>query len=455
MNSRQSCCFRLFWVILVGVLVCSSIFFGGLAVLELSNQYWKGDQPIISMELIVNAQRFDVFGSVIDSSAKFANLWSSNNETIMTKLVGEGAKALTTEIVDAVEGRVPVVLVSNSVSQWQLLKADWWNISLSWPLLLNVLSLRSTKRSDDNPQLEPHVNDKTFIIQDYVSEAGGRIATGVSRHRQIDVKDYFLTNFLSEVRNRSRCSFYSTDFRVMESLVGLSVQSWWKDFRIIERIAVERNISNTTISPQLSMLYPGCALQARYSESHSFKVQVQGKGRYLVYPLQHIKDMYLYPSIHVSAFQSQVSFADLDEQKDIFPRFRHAKYAEVALNPGEVLYVPPFHMVRSEARTLSVTLDVLSPSQEQILLTEAFLSPLPFDNTTSSSQEARVVSSQVFLVHVLSRLAGLSSVRKFARALLNSRFYPVLSPKGSLVAESSTFTCYNDQRELHGALVEK
>jgi hypothetical protein len=50
--------------------------------------------------------------------------------------------------------------------------------------------------------------------------------------------------------------------------------------------------------------------------------------------------------------------------------------------------------VHSEApNSLSVILDVLSVSHEQILLTPAFLHPLPFDK--GQTRDERIVSAQV------------------------------------------------------------
>lgn len=60
-------------------------------------------------------------------------------------------------------------------------------------------------------------------------------------------------------------------------------------------------------SPLLHMLYPGAAIQARYSEYHTMRVQLQGTGRYLLVPPQSaVDELHLYPSIHQYASQAQV-----------------------------------------------------------------------------------------------------------------------------------------------------
>jgi hypothetical protein len=70
---------------------------------------------------------------------------------------------------------------------------------------------------------------------------------------------------------------------------------------------------NTTIdpsdhpSPLLHLVHPGVALQARYSEYHTVRVQLQGTGRYYLFPPQHAAHpLHVYPSVHQHAGQAQV-----------------------------------------------------------------------------------------------------------------------------------------------------
>jgi hypothetical protein len=152
-----------------------------------------------------------------------------------------------------------------------------------------------------------------------------------------------------------------------------------------------KNLTSTQLSPLFNMLYPGCSLQARYAEQHIFRIQLQGVGRYVLFAPSNAKDLYLFPSIHVSAFQSQVDFSELHSKT--FPKFPKSKSMHAVLKKGQVLYIPPFWTVRTEARTLSVFLDVLSPSDSQIALAEAHFTALPFSDV--STKEKKIISSQV------------------------------------------------------------
>ena len=63
-------------------------------------------------------------------------------------------------------------------------------------------------------------------------------------------------------------------------------------------------------------------------------------------------------------------------------------------------------------------------------------------------------AAQVFLVHVLSRVRGLVSVRAFSSALYKSR-YALLYPKQGLFLQKSTFQCFKEADDTHSRALEK
>lgn len=67
----------------------------------------------------------------------------------------------------------------------------------------------------------------------------------------------------------------------------------------------------------------------------------------------------------------------------------------VLLHPGEVLYIPPYWLVYTEAVSLSLSVDVLSFSKEQDALLPAFHMSLPFKREHIQTKAQRIVSSQV------------------------------------------------------------
>jgi hypothetical protein len=106
-----------------------------------------------------------------------------------------------------------------------------------------------------------------------------------------------------------------------------------KDISITESTTTSLNIS----LPNMWILHPGSALQARYSPYHTFRVQLKGSARYiLISPIHMEKHAYLFPHTHVSHGQSQVEFDAPD--LSIMPRFANINTYEVkTLSPGEVV----------------------------------------------------------------------------------------------------------------------
>lgn len=65
----------------------------------------------------------------------------------------------------------------------------------------------------------------------------------------------------------------------------------------------------------------------------------------------------------------------------------------VTLSPGEVLYIPPYWIVRTESIDLSTFIDVKSLSREQVLLSEVQSLGVILGNITS--REERIVAAQI------------------------------------------------------------
>lgn len=57
----------------------------------------------------------------------------------------------------------------------------------------------------------------------------------------------------------------------------------------------------------LNLLYPNCALQFRYSEYNTVKIQLQGKAEYLLVPIQSSRFLFPFPYGYPFRRQSQVS----------------------------------------------------------------------------------------------------------------------------------------------------
>jgi hypothetical protein len=135
----------------------------------------------------------------------------------------------------------------------------------------------------------------------------------------------------------------------------------------------------------------------------------------------------------------------------------------VELSPGETLFVPPGYAVLAEAKSLAITIDILSPSREQVLYMEALMTPLPMiryadqfnTNPPPLSEDERIIYTQVYLAHLISRIDGISSIGRYVRKLYKSR-YSLQFPLDSLSMQilASSFDCYKNQPKLHEQIVK-
>ena len=92
-----------------------------------------------------------------------------------------------------------------------------------------------------------------------------------------------------------------------------------------------------------------------YDQDHNFYVQVAGTKRFILVPPWETPNMHPYPHIHPRSHKSQVNFDKPDLSKT--PNYENIKESYVAeLEPGEVLYIPPYwwHHVRSHVRSVSL-----------------------------------------------------------------------------------------------------
>jgi hypothetical protein len=98
---------------------------------------------------------------------------------------------------------------------------------------------------------------------------------------------------------------------------------------------------------------------------------------------------------------------------------------EVILQPGDVLYIPPYWQHRVESLTLSLSLSILSPSYLEATFAEMFWEAVPFgDFTASKSTRAAAVHLYLkLLVTALNWKKVLSkSLREIALELYFTRF---------------------------------
>ncbi len=544
--------------------------------------------------------------------------------------------------------RLPAILSIIEEKDFQAEAWDLWAMAYRWPLLTGVRSLSTHRVRDhlvnierndeeinneeqmDNTIQQQKRSEHVFVINtDDIPDSG----------RPIVVQDLHTIDFLLDSSSHTMTSntsylhfFVCENFRVFDSLIMQAVPEvlgvsyphgldlnistgqhnphWWRSFQflppaavIIESVLNTTKNSNTTAEdhvaamaeetrrtlqepplPEMWMISPGAALQARYSEGHTVRLQLTGTVRYTLFSSSILHQMYLHPSYSGKARQSQVPMYRYDHVPDILAeinaaissedeainrtrqsksssdyfnffnailkcehngeKIRGKSAAEVTvagcmrfatLTPGQMLYIPPYWSVHAEALDanatvkilqkdvfsqnqgvehetqktstqvtqpeidrkvlamensqtdssqrratptqppgggVAVAVDIYSPSETQLVLGEAWHMRIPIvdafqsansnDNFTISPAE-RIIATQVYAVHVLSRLRTkvdgetsksrsaalkrinkfLSSPKTFSSRLYKSR-YESRYPQHSLFMQQQLkdFTCY-------------
>jgi len=94
----------------------------------------------------------------------------------------------------------------------------------------------------------------------------------------------------------------------------------------------------------------------------------------------------------------------------------------------------------------------------QLVLLEAYNVGLPFKGLDMSSQEVRVLASQIYLVHVLSRIHGVVSPKKYSRALYKSRYSRIYPENGMYLQKQALkngFRCFREKEDVLRETVAK
>lgn len=160
-----------------------------------------------------------------------------------------------------------------------------------------------------------------------------------------------------------------------------------------------------------------------YDQDHNFYVQVAGTKRFMLVPPWEYKAMHLFPQIHPRNHKSQVDFDHPDFGTT--PNYQNLSEIYVAeLEPGEVLYIPPyyFHHVRSHTRSVSLA----SWSQSGVFRKMRYgLYERKFAFDTLEAHDLKRMAFRFFLQEIAQQIYG--SRTEYFRQLIQQRWEPIRS----------------------------
>ena len=183
----------------------------------------------------------------------------------------------------------------------------------------------------------------------------------------------------------------------------------------------------------------GTTTQSHYDQPHNMFVQLLGAKTFTILPPCAIDALYLYPDLHQRARKIKVPIDHISkmEQKSImkFPLFHKyigsvQKLTQVVVQPGDVLYLPPYWIHRVRVNNIDATgnqnnvgvaasANLFIKSHVSVLKKKLFNLPLPFTNQDIKSSTASIVVHK-WLTAITKALN--IDVQQLTDRLLHSRY---------------------------------
>jgi hypothetical protein len=151
--------------------------------------------------------------------------------------------------------------------------------------------------------------------------------------------------------------------------------------------------------------------RVHYDTYYNFYVQLVGRKRFVLLPPEEWVHLRLFPAMHPSGRQSQF---------DVSQRLGSARALEVVLEPGQVLFLPPYWFHHVESVDASVSVNYWTDSRDQWVEHWVASNAIPRGTDADTNQLRQMVFR--LLVQVMKAQPLLRAV---PRQLLESQFAPL------------------------------
>ena len=114
---------------------------------------------------------------------------------------------------------------------------------------------------------------------------------------------------------------------------------------------------------------PPCTMQDNYLKPSTYRKCSCRRKRFILFPPSMWGSMHPYPFLHPAQHQAQpvLQTDSPSELRDRYPSLAGVRAWDVVLEPGDVLYVPPFWPHTVTSQTPAVSVSVISPSTNEAL----------------------------------------------------------------------------------------
>lgn len=161
---------------------------------------------------------------------------------------------------------------------------------------------------------------------------------------------------LEEADNGSRAYFqsmlYLQDGVSANMLDDINSFNYTWLLHLVRRMGWGEDVANLLLVGMPDVVTP-----THYDILENLYVQIFGRKRVILFSPEYFRSLYPYPVGHPHDRQTQVDFDKPDLNK--FPRFSEIRGMEVALEPGEVLYIPNYwwHYIESESHSKTISMN--------------------------------------------------------------------------------------------------
>jgi len=331
----------IFWI--VSSLVCFLAYCLQPSLFKSSRQPWFGD---IELKPKVKVVDWKIFAANSAANEAAGNV-SHEDDEVRNRIVREVVKL-----------RQPVILKNSPVTEWPAIEL-WADDAY---LTSKVAKLNSVKQT----------SSKLFVYhEDRKYSKYGEFGNTVSEKPFGVVEEVSTEDFLTLQLNMQ----YS-------GRLGLEETNDFGDNEILplDEDASPRKylrVDDTPMSKNVFWLgQPNTTTSVHYDLQHNFVTQVRGTRRFMIYPPSASFSLVPHPYHHPRFRQSQLYYAETGGSSFWGRTTKEPVVAD--LEPGDLLYVPPFwwHRVESNSKGPSIQVNTWSPSDEESAFIE-FVSSMP------------------------------------------------------------------------------
>ena len=234
--------------------------------------------------------------------------------------------------------KVPLVLQNTVVHSWPALQK--WNMTyLSENLGLD--NLESVKCTD------------TYLTFDPDRRTSLKLNISIPFITRNMTREEFFRCVNVQYKDHSQCS---------DSFLGHyyfgSVPATLKEDLIPDRFLYHTKKDYKSNRQFIWISSSGMITHTHFDQDYNLFVQLVGRKRFTLWSSFQHELMYTYPRVHPMWHKSQVNYRHVDTHT--FPAYKKAKAVQIELEPGDVLYVPPYTWHYVETLSPSVSLSTWS-----------------------------------------------------------------------------------------------